>query len=344
MTCILHDGAACAPRLTEPAKITMSPQHQLPFEKPIYELEDQLSRLESEPNPTPAVQESIRRMRVEVTQMTRERYENLDPWEVVQVSRHPERPQTADYIELVFDEFVELHGDKSFGDDRALITGFAKLDGRKVMLVGHQKGRTLKERNECLYGCAHPEGYRKAMSKMEMASRYGLPIVCLIDTPGAYPGVGAEERGQAYNIALNLREMSTLEVPIVCVVIGEGGSGGALGIGIGDHVSVLQNAYYSVISPEGCAGILWKHSNHANLAAKALRFTSKDLVELKIIDEVIPEPLGGAHRNHRQMAMNLKGSLVAAFQELESISKEDLVDRRYDRFRRIGVFEEGVAT
>lgn len=322
----------------------MSPQHQLPFEKPIYELEDQLSRLESEPNPTPAVQESIRRMRVEVTQMTRERYENLDPWEVVQVSRHPERPQTADYIELVFDEFVELHGDKSFGDDRALITGFAKLDGRKVMLVGHQKGRTLKERNECLYGCAHPEGYRKAMSKMEMASRYGLPIVCLIDTPGAYPGVGAEERGQAYNIALNLREMSTLEVPIVCVVIGEGGSGGALGIGIGDHVSVLQNAYYSVISPEGCAGILWKHSNHANLAAKALRFTSKDLVELKIIDEVIPEPLGGAHRNHRQMAMNLKGSLVAAFQELESISKEDLVDRRYDRFRRIGVFEEGVAT
>lgn len=323
------------------ANINMSAPQPLPFEKPIYELEDQLSRLEAEPNPTPAVQESIRRMRVEVTQMTRERYENLDPWEVVQVSRHQERPQTADYIELVFDEFVELHGDKSFGDDRALITGFAKLDGRKVMLVGHQKGRTLKERNECLYGCAHPEGYRKAMSKMEMAARFGLPIVCLIDTPGAYPGVGAEERGQAYNIALNLREMSTLEVPIVCVVIGEGGSGGALGIGIGDHVAVLQNAYYSVISPEGCAGILWKHSDHANLAAKALKFTSKNLQELGVIDEIIPEPLGGAHRNHRQMAMNLKGSLVAAFQELESIPKEELVDRRYDRFRRIGVFEEG---
>lgn len=318
----------------------MSPQHRLPFEKPIYDLEDQLSKLEAEPNPTPAVQESIRRMRVEVTQMTRERYENLDPWETVQVSRHGERPQTADYVELVFDEFVELHGDKSFGDDRALITGFAKLDGRKIMLVGHQKGRTLKERNECLYGCAHPEGYRKAMSKMEMASRYGLPIVCLIDTPGAYPGVGAEERGQAYNIAVNLRDMSTLEVPIICVVIGEGGSGGALGIGIGDHIAVLQNAYYSVISPEGCAGILWKHSRHADKAAKALKFTSKDLVELGIIDEIIPEPLGGAHRNHRQMAMNLKGSLVAALQSLEGMSSEDLVNRRYDRFRQIGVFEE----
>lgn len=319
----------------------MAPQHQLSFEKPIYDLEDQLSKLEAEPNPTPAVQESIRRMRVELTQMTRERYENLDPWQIVQVSRHPERPQTPDYIELVFDEFVELHGDKAFGDDRAIVTGFAKLDGRKVMLVGHQKGRTLKERNECLYGCAHPEGYRKAMMKMEMAARYGLPIICLIDTPGAYPGIGAEERGQAYNIAVNLRDMSTLEVPIVCVVIGEGGSGGALGIGIGDHVCVLQNAYYSVISPEGCAGILWKHSKHADKAAHALRFTSKDLVELGVVDEVIPEPLGGAHRNHRQMAMTLKGALAEAITSLENLPVNDLLDRRYERFRKIGVFEEG---
>ena len=318
----------------------MASQHQLNFEKPIYELEDQLAKLEADPDPSPALQDSIRNMRVEVTKITRELYENLDPWQIVQVSRHPERPQTADYIELVFDEFVELHGDKSFGDDRALITGFAKLDGRKVMLVGHQKGRTLKERNECLFGCAHPEGYRKAMSKMEMASRYGLPIVCLIDTPGAYPGIGAEERGQAYNIAVNLRDMSTLEVPVICVVIGEGGSGGALGIGIGDHVAVLQNAYYSVISPEGCAGILWKHSNHADKAAKALRFTSKDLVELGIIDEVVPEPLGGAHRNHRQMAMSLKGSLSEALQSLENIEKDKLLDNRYERFRKIGVFEE----
>ncbi len=320
----------------------MAPQHQLPFEKPIYELEAQLSKLEAEPNPTPAVQESVRRMRVELTQLTRERYENLDPWDTVQVSRHPERPQTPDYIELVFDEFVELHGDKSFGDDRAIVTGFAKLDGRKVMLIGHQKGRTLKERNECLYGCAHPEGYRKAMSKMEMASRFGIPIICLIDTPGAYPGIGAEERGQAYNIAVNLRDMSTLEVPIICVVIGEGGSGGALGIGIGDHVAVLQYAYYSVISPEGCAGILWKHSKHKDKAARALRFTSKDLVELGIIDEVVSEPLGGAHRNHRQMAMMLKGTLVKALQSLEGLPKDELLDRRYDRFRKIGVFEEGV--
>ena len=315
-------------------------QHQLPFEKPIYELEAQLSKLEAEPDPTPVVQESIRRMRVELTQMTRERYENLDPWDTVQVSRHPERPQTSDYIELVFDEFVELHGDKSFGDDRAIVTGFAKLDGHKVMLVGHQKGRTLKERNECLFGCAHPEGYRKAMSKMEMASRFGIPIICLIDTPGAYPGVGAEERGQAYNIAVNLRDMSTLEVPIVCVVIGEGGSGGALGIGIGDHIAVLQHAYYSVISPEGCAGILWKHNKHADKAARALRFTSKDLVELGVVDEVVSEPLGGAHRNHRQMAMTLKATLAEALQSLDGLPKEELLDRRYERFRKIGVFEE----
>jgi acetyl-CoA carboxylase carboxyl transferase subunit alpha len=211
------------------------------------------------------------------------------------------------------------------------------------MLVGHQKGRTLKERNECLYGCAHPEGYRKAMSKMEMASRYGLPIICLIDTPGAYPGIGAEERGQAYNIAVNLRDMSTLEVPIVCVVIGEGGSGGALGIGIGDHVAVLQNAYYSVISPEGCAGILWKHSRHADKAARALKFTSKDLLDMGVVDEVIPEPLGGAHRNHRQMATSLKASLVSAIQTYESMSPEELLDHRYNRFRKIGVFEEAGA-
>lgn len=318
----------------------MPPLHQLPFEKPIYELESQLEKLESDPKPGPSTQEAIRRMRVELAQLTRERYENLDPWETVQVSRHPERPQTPDYVELVFDEFVELHGDKSFGDDRALVTGFAKLDGRKVMLVAHQKGRTLKERNECLYGCAHPEGYRKAMAKMEMAARYGLPIICLIDTPGAYPGIGAEERGQAYNIAVNLRDMSALEVPIVCVVIGEGGSGGALGIGIGDHIAVLQFAYYSVISPEGCAGILWKHSKHADKAARALRFTGKDLLEMGIIEEIIPEPAGGAHRNHHQMAMNLKASLVEALKSLEELPTQELLDRRYARFRRIGVFEE----
>ena len=325
--------------------LVMAGLHQLPFEKPLYELEDRLLKLESQQAPTPAEKEIMRRMRVELTQMTRERYANLDPWQTVQVSRHPDRPQTPDYLELVFDEFVELHGDKAFGDDRAMVTGFARLAGRKVMFVGHQKGRNLKERNECCYGCAHPEGYRKAMQKMEMASRFGLPIICLIDTPGAYPGIGAEERGQAYNIAVNLRDMSTLEVPIICVVIGEGGSGGALGIGMGDHVAVLEFAYYSVISPEGCAGILWKSSKHADKAAKALRFTSKDLTQLGVVDEVIPEPLGGAHRDHFKMATTLKARLVESLQNLDSLAIPDLLERRYQRYRRIGVFhEDGSAT
>ncbi len=314
----------------------------LVFEKPIHELEKQLGQLEQRPNPTPAEKDIIRNMRTDIVKLKREVFEGLDAWQTVQVARHEARPQTADYVELLFDEFVELHGDKAFGDDRAIITGFAKLAGRKVMLVGHQKGRNLKERTEYFYGCAHPEGYRKAMAKMEMAAKYNMPVICLIDTPGAYPGVGAEERGQAYNIALNLREMSRLKTPIICVVIGEGGSGGALGIGVGDHVSVLQFAYYSVISPEGCAGILWKHSKHADQAAKALRFTSHDLLELGVIDEVVPEPLGGAHRNHRAMGMTLKGSLVAALDSLSELSKEELVKRRYEKFRRIGVFEEQV--
>lgn len=312
----------------------------LVFEKPIHELEKQLEQLEQRPNPTPAEKDIVRNMRTDIVKLKREVFEGLDAWQTVQVARHENRPQTADYVELLFDEFVELHGDKAFGDDRAIITGFAKLAGRKVMLVGHQKGRNLKERTEYYYGCAHPEGYRKAMAKMEMAAKYKMPVICLIDTPGAYPGVGAEERGQAFNIALNLREMSRLRTPIVCVVIGEGGSGGALGIGVGDHVSVLQFAYYSVISPEGCAGILWKHSKHANKAAEALRFTSRDLLELGVIDEVVPEPLGGAHRNHRAMGMTLKGSLVAALDSLSELSEDELIKRRYEKFRRIGVFEE----
>jgi len=318
----------------------MAPAHRLPFERPIYELEDRLAQLESDPDPSPETREEIRNMRLEVTRLKREIFDNLDAWETVQVSRHPERPQTLDYIELVFDEFVELHGDKAFGDDRAILTGFAKLDDRKVMFVGQHKGRNLKERNECFYGCAHPEGYRKALAKMQMAAKYHLPIICFIDTPGAYPGVGAEERGQAYNIAYNLREMSRIATPIICVVIGEGGSGGALGIGIGDHIAVLQHAYYSVISPEGCAGILWKHVSHRDLAAKALKFTSKDLLKLGVIDEMIPEPLGGAHRDHRQMAATLKASLVKGLKSISGFSGAELLNRRYEKFRRIGVFEE----
>ncbi|MFK7819821.1 MAG: acetyl-CoA carboxylase carboxyltransferase subunit alpha [Planctomycetaceae bacterium] len=317
----------------------MSPA-PLTFEKPIHELEKQLQELERRPSPTPAEKDIIRNMRTDIVKLKREIFEGLDAWQTVQVARHENRPQTADYVELLFDEFVELHGDKAFGDDRAIITGFAKLAGRKVMLVGHQKGRNLKERTEYYYGCAHPEGYRKAMAKMEMAAKYNMPVICLIDTPGAYPGVGAEERGQAYSIAWNLREMSRLRTPVICVVIGEGGSGGALGIGVGDHVSVLQFAYYSVISPEGCAGILWKHAKHADKAAKALRFTSRDLLELGVIDEVVPEPLGGAHRNHRAMGMTLKGSLVSALDSLVELSPEELIERRYEKFRQIGVFEE----
>jgi acetyl-CoA carboxylase carboxyl transferase subunit alpha len=318
----------------------MSVTTQLPFERPIYELEEQLKKIEQEPNPTANTKDAIRNMRLEITRMKREIFENLDAWETVMVARHQERPQTLDYLELVFDEFVELHGDKAIGDDRAILTGFAKLDGQKVMFVGQQKGRTLQERTECFYGCAHPEGYRKALSKMKMAEKFGLPIICLIDTPGAYPGIKAEEHGQAYNIALNLREMALLKTPIICVVIGEGGSGGALGIGIGDHISVLQFAYYSVITPEGCAGILWKDVKFANEAANALKFTSQNLFDLGIIDEVIPEPLGGAHRDHRQMATALKASLTSNLKGLTGIPKDQLVDQRYEKFRKIGMFHE----
>jgi acetyl-CoA carboxylase carboxyl transferase subunit alpha len=321
----------------------MSTLRPLPFERPIYELETQLEQLEAQPNPTPNTKDAVRNMRTEINRMKREVFSHLSPWDVVQVARHEARPQTLDYLELVFDDFVELHGDRAIGDDRAILTGFAKLEDRKVMFIGQQKGRNLEERQRHNFGMAHPEGYRKALLRMEMAAKYGLPIICFIDTGGAYPGIGAEERGQAYQIAFNLREMSRIDTPIVCVVIGEGGSGGALGIGIGDHVAILEFAYYSVISPEGCAGILWKHPKHADKAAAALRFTSKDLKALGIVDEVIPEPLGGAHRDHRRMAANLKGSLLGALDQLLSQPRAGLVDRRYDRFRKLGVFEEQTA-
>lgn len=323
---------------------TPAPQFQLPFERPIYELEDQLSKLETQQNPSPAILEAIRNMRGEITKMKREVFDNLDAWETVKVARHPERPQTRDYIELVCDEFIELHGDRAFGDDRAIITGLARLEDQKVMFIGQQKGRTLKERNECFYGCAHPEGYRKALLKMQMAAKYKLPIVCLIDTPGAYPGISAEERGQAYAIAYNLREMVRLGVPIVCVVIGEGGSGGALGIGMGDTVAMLQFGYYSVISPEGCAGILWKHVKFADKAARALRFTSKDLLKFGVIDEAIPEPLGGAHRDHRQTATSLKAFILRQLKTLGQMKPHELLEHRYQRFRKLGQFEEITTT
>lgn len=314
--------------------------HRLSFEKPIYEIEEQIAAIEASGDKSPQKQDEVRRLRRKASDLRRSIYSNLDSWQTVEVSRHPDRPMTTDYLSLVFDEFVELHGDKSFGDDQAIRTGFAKLDRYKVLFVGQQKGKTLKERNACHFGCAHPEGYRKAMAKMRMAAKYSLPVICLIDTPGAYPGVGAEERGQSQAIAESMFLMSQLPTPIICVVIGEGGSGGALGIGVGDKVAVMEHAYYSVISPEGCAGILWKSSEFKEQAAKALRLTSRDLLKLGVIDDVIDEPLGGAHRDHHQAALRLKIYLIRALRELAGLPAQKLVANRYEKFRRMGVFFE----
>ena len=317
------------------------PLAPLPFEQDIQQMEELLRRME-EGAAEGASNEEIRRIRRELTNLIRKKYADLTPWETVLVSRHPSRPQTADYIEMIFDEFVELHGDRAIGDDRAIRSGFARLGDFRVVLVGHQKGRTFKERNECFYGCAHPEGYRKALSKMKLAAKFRLPIVCLIDTPGAYPGIGAEERGQAQLIATSMYEMSRLPTPSVCIVIGEGGSGGALGIGLGDRVSMLEHAYYSVISPEGCAGILWKTATETTKprAAEALRLTSRDLARLGVIDDIIPEPLGGAHRDPHEMGRTLQKYLLRYLRELRPIPPDELVEARYQKFRRMGAYEE----
>ncbi len=315
--------------------------HRLSFESKIYELEARLEKLQTKADRTPEIRNEIRLLRRELIETKRRIYANLKPWETVEVARHPDRPMTTDYLELVFEEFVELHGDKTFGDDRAIRTGWAKLDAYKVLVVGHQKGKTLKERNLCNYGYAHPEGYRKAMGKMRLAAKFHMPVICLIDTGGAYPGIGAEERGQAQVIAESMFEMSRLPTPVICVVIGEGGSGGALGIGVGDRVAMLEHAYYSVISPEGCAGILWKSHTFKEQAAEALKMTSKDLIRLGLIDAVIPEPLGGAHRDHPLMADRLKRYLRGALRELVGKPIDQLVEQRYQKFRNMGVFLEG---
>jgi acetyl-CoA carboxylase carboxyl transferase subunit alpha len=312
----------------------------LDFEQPLIELDSRRRALEQLTDRTPEQNEELRQLRRELAERTREIYAGLTPWQIVQVARHKDRPYTSDYLALAFEEFVELHGDRRFGDDRAIRTGFARLDRYKVLVVGHQKGRTYKERSACYFGCAHPEGYRKAILKMRLAEKYGLPVICLIDTPGAYPGIGAEERGQSQAIAENMYEMSRLKTPIICIVIGEGGSGGALGIGVGDRVAMLEFSYYSVISPEGCAGILWKSHQYAERAANALRFTSKDLLELGVVDHVIPEPLGGAHRDHHQTAMRVKQYLARSLRELVGLPSEKLLDSRYEKFRRMGVFLE----
>ncbi|MCH2124691.1 MAG: acetyl-CoA carboxylase carboxyltransferase subunit alpha [Pirellulaceae bacterium] len=317
-----------------------SPLPGMEFEQPIFDLEMKLREVETNQEGISDAVEQASQLRRAIAEKTKEIYAQLSNWEIVRVARHPDRPHTEDYLGTVFDEFVELHGDRHFGDDRAIISGFAKIEEFKVLVIGHQKGRTTKERTEKNFGCAQPEGYRKAMAKMRMAAKYGLPVISLIDTPGAYPGVGAEERGQASVIAESMFEMSRLNTPIICVVIGEGGSGGALGIGVGDRVAILENAYYSVISPEGCAGILWKSGSYAEEAAKALRFTAPSLKKFGVVNDIIEEPLGGAQRDPQQMSLRLKMYLAKTLRELTAIPREEIADLRYEKFRRMGVFLE----
>ncbi len=327
----------------------MATYYQLDFERPVVELERQLEAAEvrlaaegSEGPASPTLAGEIEVLRTRRLAALEQAYSNLSPWQTVRVSRHPNRPQTREYIGLMCRDFTELHGDRRFGDDPAMVTGFARIGPMKVMVVGHQKGKETSEKLACNFGCAHPEGYRKALAKMKLAEKYGVPIVTLVDTPGAYPGLGAEQRGQAEAIAVNMLEMSRLRTPIVSVVIGEGGSGGALGIAVGDKVGMLQHAWYSVISPEGCAAILWKEANEQtnSAAAKSLKLTASDNLSLGIVDEVIPEPVGGAHRDAKTTAATLQQWIIARLAELQRLDTQTMLDRRYERFRRMGSFLE----
>ncbi|HPS20063.1 MAG TPA: acetyl-CoA carboxylase carboxyltransferase subunit alpha [Candidatus Omnitrophota bacterium] len=313
----------------------------LEFEKPIIELEKKIEELRKFTQKEEIdLSDEITKLTGRLEHLRKNIFDNLTPWQKVQLARHPNRPYTLDYVSMIMEGFMEIHGDRHFGDDRALITGIARFEGQSVMVMGHQKGRDTKENLMRNFGCAHPEGYRKAMRLMNMAEKYKLPIVTFIDTPGAYPGVGAEERGQAEAIAYNLRAMSGLTVPIVVFVIGEGGSGGALGIGVGDRVFVLENAYYSVISPEGCAAILWKDRARTPDAAMSLKLTGVDLLKMGVIDGVIPEPLGGAHRNPEDTAKEIKKMLKKSLDELLPLLVEKLVEQRYNKYREIGVYKE----
>jgi acetyl-CoA carboxylase carboxyl transferase subunit alpha len=309
----------------------------LPFEDQVAQLDRQIEELRLQDQSLQGPNASrIRQFQKEQTQLLQELYSTLSPWQTVQVSRHPQRPLLNDYLNLMFKDVRRLHGDRCFGDDKALVTAMGQIGREKVMIIGHNKGRDIKEKIACNFGCANPEGYRKALAKMKLAEKFGLPIVTLIDTPGAYPGIGAEERGQAQAIAVNLMEMSRLRVPVICVVIGEGGSGGALGIGVGDKVAMLQYAYYSVISPEGCAAILWHDGSKAPQAAEALKLTAKDLQNLKLIDAVIAEPLGGAHRNTHDTVYNVEQFILKSLAELKRIKIDTLMDRRYQKIRSFG--------
>ncbi len=310
----------------------------LDFEKPIFELEKKIQELKHFiAEKSIDLSSEVRRLEEKLEHLKKDTYTNLSAWQRVQLARHPQRPYTLDYIGMVMSDFIELHGDRLFADDKAIVAGLARIDKQKVCVIGHQKGRDTKENLKRNFGCAHPEGYRKALRVMKLAEEFSIPVVVFIDTPGAYPGIGAEERGQSQAIALNLMEMSSTATPIVSVVIGEGGSGGALGVGVADRICVLENSYYSVISPEGCAAILWKDGAKAPLAAEVLKLTGEDLLKLKIIDEIIPEPLGGAHRDPQRTAGSLKSSIVKNIKELKSLTKEELLEARYNKFRGMGV-------
>ncbi len=313
----------------------------LEFEQPIAELEAKIEELrlighDNEIN----ISEEIERLGDKSRSLTESIFSSLSSWQISQLSRHPKRPYTEDYIELIFEEFNELHGDRHYADDAALVGGMARIDGQPVMVIGHQKGRDTKEKIKRNFGMPRPEGYRKALRLMKMAERFNLPIFCFIDTPGAYPGIGAEERGQSEAIARNLLEMSTLKVPVICTVIGEGGSGGALAIGVGDRLLMLEYSTYSVISPEGCASILWKSADKAEQAAEAMAITSDKLLGFGLIDGVVEEPLGGAHRDKKLMAASLKKKLLEQLSELSSTPIQSLLDSRYERIMSYGVFDE----
>ncbi len=313
----------------------------LDFEQPIAELEAQIEELkrigfDNEIN----ISDEISKLEEKSKKLTENIFSSLSAWQVSQLSRHPQRPYTLDYLELMFDEFHELHGDRGFADDPAIVGGLCRLDGQPVLVIGHQKGRDTREKIHRNFGMPRPEGYRKALRLMHLAERFKLPILCFIDTPGAYPGIGAEERGQSEAIARNLFEMSRLKTPIICTVIGEGGSGGALAIGVGDRLLMLQYSTYSVISPEGCASILWKSADKAELAAEAMGITSDRLKELELIDEIVPEPLGGAHRDRRRICDTLKQALKKHLEELLRTPTETLLGQRYTRLANYGLYED----
>ena len=312
----------------------------LEFEKPVAELEREIEKLRAKSSSQDIdMSEEISKMEAKLAETRASIYDNLTPWQRVQIARHTNRPFMLDYLSHAFEDFCELHGDRHIGDDASMPGGFAMLNGQRGTVIGDQKGRDTKENLKRNFGSAHPEGYRKAIRLMRMAEKFDVPIITLIDTPGAFPGIGAEERNIAEAIAYNLREMMTLKVPVIAVVLGEGGSGGALGIGVADRVLMLENAYYSVISPEGCAAILWKHRKHAPEAAEAMKLVAPDLKKLELIDDVIEEPTGGAHHDHQVTADSLAKVVGKHLEELSKLSEKDLLDQRYDKFRKFGEWQ-----